>query len=196
LTNECGTATKAIYVRIDELPIADFNVSYLDTSRDCMSIILKNLSTNGITYLWSFGDGKSSTIENPLHIYEQEGSFLVTLRAINSCGFSSKTLAIKKRDKKCSALGINGSDLSSSDVYIYPNPARDNTQILGVGLPNGKYKLAIRNLLGQSVYEDEIRVIGNEVDVKLEIAKYASGEYLIELSNDTESIVRKLQVIK
>lgn len=81
-------------------------------------------------------------------------------------------------------------------MYIYPNPARDNTQILGVGLPNGKYKLAIRNLLGQSVYEDEIRVIGNEVDVKLEIAKYASGEYLIELSNDRESIVRKLQVIK
>jgi hypothetical protein len=196
LTNECGTATKAVYVRIDELPIANFTVDYLDTTRDCMSIILKNLSTNGITYLWSFGDGKTSTIENPLHIYEQEGSFLVTLKAYNACGFSSKTVAIKKRDKKCTALGINGVDLSSSDVYIFPNPARDNTQILGVGLPNGKYKLAIRNLLGQSVYEDEIRIIGNEVDVKLEIAKYASGEYLIELSNDTESIVRKLQVIK
>jgi hypothetical protein len=196
LTNECGTATKAAYVRIDDLPVANFSVSYLDSTKDCMSIILTNQSVNGITYQWSFGDGKTSTIENPLHIYEQEGSFLVTLKTFNSCGFSSKTVAIKKRDKKCSTLGINGQDFKSTDIYIYPNPAKDQTQLMGVGLPNGKYRLSIKNLLGQTVFENEIKVIGNEVNEKLEISRFANGEYLIELSNDSESIVRKLQVIK
>jgi hypothetical protein len=196
LTNECGSASKAAYVRVDELPVADFLVDYLDTSNDCMSIILKNQSINGITYQWSFGDGKTSTIENPLHVYDIEGSFLVTLKTYNACGFSSKTVAIKRRGKNCATLGIAGLDLKESDVYIFPNPARDNTQILGIGLPNGNYKLSIKNILGQSVFDDEIKVIGNEVNVKLETAKFANGEYLIELSNDTESIVRKLQVIK
>ena len=196
LTNECGTASKAAYIRIDDLPIANFTVGYLDSINDCMSILLTNNSVNAITYQWSFGDGKTSTIENPLHLYDQEGSFLVTLKAYNSCGFSSKTVAIKKRDKKCSTVGINSADFKASDIYIYPNPAKDYTQLLGVGLPNGKYRLSIKNLLGQTVFENEIKVIGNEVNEKLEISKFANGEYLIELSNDSESIVRKLQVIR
>jgi hypothetical protein len=196
LTNECGTASKAAYVRIDDLPVANFNVGYLDSLNDCMSIVLDNKSQNGITYLWSFGDGNTSADERPLHVYTQEGSYLVTLKAYNACGFSSRTVAIKKRDVRCSTLGINGQNLSSTDIYIFPNPARDNTQILGVGLPNGKYKLSIKNLLGQTVFENEIKVIGNEVSEKIEISKFANGEYLIELSNDIESIVRKLQVVK
>lgn len=198
LTNECGSATKAAYVRIDDLPVADFRVEYIDSlgGDTCMSIVLKNDSRNAITYLWSFGDGKTSSIENPLHVYEQEGSFLVTLKAYNSCGFSSKTVAIKKRSYRCSTLGIAGQDFKASDIYIYPNPARDQTQILGVGLPNGSYRLSIRNILGQLVFNDDIKVIGNEVNVKLETAKFSNGEYLIELSNDYESIVRKLQVVK
>lgn len=197
LTNECGTATKAIYVRVDDLPVADFLVNYPDTLTDsCMSISLDNRSKNAVTYLWTFGDGSTSAQERPLHTYTQEGTFLVTLKAYNSCGFSSKTLPIKKRDRKCTTLGISGIDLSSSGVYIYPNPASDHAQLLGVGVPNGKYKLAIRNLLGQVVYENNVNVLGNEVDVKLDVVRYASGEYLVELSNDRESIVRKLQIVK
>jgi len=196
LTNECGTASKAVYVRVDDLPVADFSAGYLDTAGDCMSVVLTNRSANAINYLWSFGDGKTSTIENPLHVYDVEGSFLITLKAYNSCGFSSKTMAIKRRGKNCATLGIGGVELKNSDVYIFPNPARDNTQLLGVGLPNGSYRLSIKNILGQSILEDEVKVYGNEVNVKLEVAKYARGEYLIELSNDSESIVRKLQIIK
>lgn len=199
LTNECGTASKSVYVRIDDLPVSNFTVGYLDTipPRDtCMSIVLSNQSVNAITYQWSFGDGKTSSLENPLHVYEKEGSFLVTLKAYNACGFSSKTLPIKNRSFRCSTLGINGQDLKSTDIYVYPNPAKDQTQLMGIGLPNGKYRLSIKNLLGQTVFENEIKVIGNEVNEKLEISRFANGDYLIELSNDSESIVRKLQVIK
>ncbi|MGZ5245165.1 MAG: PKD domain-containing protein, partial [Bacteroidia bacterium] len=48
---------------------------------DSMYFINKS-NTNGQTgtaYLWRFGDGKTSTLENPAHFYSKEGSFNVTL---------------------------------------------------------------------------------------------------------------------
>ncbi|PKQ67136.1 hypothetical protein BZG01_08535 [Labilibaculum manganireducens] len=42
-----------------------------------------NNSTDGETYLWDFGDGSTSTEENPLHTYDTAGSFTVSLTATN-----------------------------------------------------------------------------------------------------------------
>lgn len=38
---------------------------------------------NANTYLWNFGDGQTSTLKNPTHIYTTEGSYTVSLKAYN-----------------------------------------------------------------------------------------------------------------
>lgn len=196
LTNECGTASKAATVRIDSTPIADFSVGYLDSLRDCMSIVLRNLSKNAISYQWSFGDTKTSTVENPLHTYTQEGDYLVTLKAFNSCGYASKTLPIKRRDLACSALSISNPTLGGSQVYVFPNPAKESTQLLGLGLPNGVYGLSIQSILGQTVYESEVRIVNGELEKTLDLSKFAAGDYLVNLIGENDSKMVKLQVIR
>jgi len=47
------------------------------------------------SWLWNFGDGTSSTEENPSHTYTQAKSFKVTLNATGPSGSSSKTATIK-----------------------------------------------------------------------------------------------------
>ncbi|WP_421920649.1 PKD domain-containing protein [Marinifilum sp.] len=42
-----------------------------------------NNSTDGETYQWDFGDGNTSTEENPNHTYEASGSFTVSLTTTN-----------------------------------------------------------------------------------------------------------------
>jgi gliding motility-associated-like protein len=42
-----------------------------------------NLSQNATSYQWDFGDGLTSTQENPVHFYTEIGNFTVTLTAIN-----------------------------------------------------------------------------------------------------------------
>jgi len=42
-------------------------------------VTFSNKSFNGITYLWDFGDGTTSTETNPVHTYTQEGYYTVTL---------------------------------------------------------------------------------------------------------------------
>ena len=44
----------------------------------------------GLTYSWNFGDGETSTQASPNHIYNQVGTFTVTLTVNNSDGEDTK----------------------------------------------------------------------------------------------------------
>lgn len=43
------------------------------------TVTFTNASTGGTTFAWDFGDGNTSTDENPTHIFESDGTFTVTL---------------------------------------------------------------------------------------------------------------------
>jgi len=64
------------------LPNADFSANIL-TGESPLVVIFTNLSTNAISYQWDFGDGNTSTDTNPTHTYTTNGTFTVTLVAIN-----------------------------------------------------------------------------------------------------------------
>jgi Zn-dependent metalloprotease len=55
-----------------------------------------NLSLSGLHYFWDFGDGTTSTDENPLHTYTSVGDFTVTLIAYG-CNGSSDTIVWPNR---------------------------------------------------------------------------------------------------
>ena len=48
-----------------------------------------NESSNAITYLWEFGDGSTSVLENPTYTYNNPGTYTVTLNAFSSSGTDS-----------------------------------------------------------------------------------------------------------
>ncbi|MFJ3390472.1 collagenase [Lysinibacillus sp. NPDC086135] len=47
-----------------------------------------------VSYLWDFGDGKTSEEANPTHVYDKEGTYNVTLTVKNDKGIESKDHAI------------------------------------------------------------------------------------------------------
>jgi PKD repeat protein len=65
------------------LPDASFSFS---ASGDGRTIQFTNESTDATTYLWAFGDGGTSTDENPLHTYPDYGTFNVSLKATGDGG--------------------------------------------------------------------------------------------------------------
>lgn len=51
---------------------------------------------NGATsYTWDFGDGTTSDETTATHMYTEEGTYMVTLTASNSCGSTSTTLEVE-----------------------------------------------------------------------------------------------------
>lgn len=58
------------------------------------TITFTNTSKYGSSYVWDFGDGNSSSIENPTHMYSNAGEFEIILTANGEEGSASKKKSI------------------------------------------------------------------------------------------------------
>lgn len=67
-------------------PVAAFSGTPLE-GVEPLEVVFTDASTNGPTsWLWDFGDGDTSTSQNPTHEYEDAGVYTVTLTATNVVG--------------------------------------------------------------------------------------------------------------
>lgn len=71
-------------------PVSEFNAS---TTSSCSGdITFFDLSSNTPTgWLWDFGDGNTSTLQNPTHTYAASGTYTVTLTTTNAFGNDIET---------------------------------------------------------------------------------------------------------
>jgi Zn-dependent metalloprotease len=58
------------------------------------NVQFNNATTNGLSYTWTFGDGGTSTSQNPIHTYTTAGSYTVKLVA-NGCSGNAKDSVVK-----------------------------------------------------------------------------------------------------
>jgi len=86
--NGSGTLTRAAFVQVSAPvpPVADFSASPL-AGEAPLAVAFTDLSAGSPTsWLWSFGDGGTSTSRNPSHTYSAPGLYDVTLVAANAAG--------------------------------------------------------------------------------------------------------------
>lgn len=79
-----------------EDPIASFQ--YEISEDNYLQVSFTNFSVNAETYVWTFGDGNTSTELDPTHTYAGVGNYTVELTATNSAGVTasfSETIEIK-----------------------------------------------------------------------------------------------------
>lgn len=102
----CHTQIAPVAIRFK--PRANFSAPPIVCAGD--SITLTNGSCHGTEYLWSFGDGTTSTDPNPDHVFDSSGVYDVTLEVTNQCGTDSFTLPVEVLDKPVAGSSANGSD--------------------------------------------------------------------------------------
>lgn len=64
-------------------PTADFTFTFVTDSIAPAEVQFNNQSVQADEFDWDFGDGNSSSMENPTHTYDQPGSYDVTLIVVN-----------------------------------------------------------------------------------------------------------------
>ena len=108
----CADTTYQL-VNVQPQPQANFEGGPFQSCGVPFTVTFINKSNNGISYLWNFGDGNTSTQYSPTHTYTTFGSFNVTLTVTSFAGCKStftQPAYVKIQGPKATILGLPVSD--------------------------------------------------------------------------------------
>ena len=182
-TNSLGNDTLCQNVNALLAPVADFSFF---TSSDLTLNFTDESVNDPIEWLWDFGDGSTSTDQNPFHVYAMPGTYEVCLTVTNAGGM----------DTTCKTILIETTSVSeptwAKQIQLLPNPVEDHLSVLFQELPDGNVELNIKSALGQT--------IGNAKSVsrltnRLETNQLSSGVYFLEIRKG-EELVKAIRFVK
>ncbi|MEL6987750.1 MAG: PKD domain-containing protein, partial [Bacteroidota bacterium] len=127
VTNALGSNVITLDDYISVLGTPEANFSY---SSNMLDVTFNNLSVNYTSIIWDFGDGNSSNEVSPVHSYLNDGTYTVTLRAINDCGEDELSMQVQVGSAPavdftanlrngCNPLEVVFMDQSSSNVLTW-----------------------------------------------------------------------------
>ncbi|MBO7481339.1 MAG: PKD domain-containing protein [Bacteroidales bacterium] len=184
VTNACGgedTKTSTITVTeplTGEAPVADFS-SAVTILQEGFSVQFIDLSTNIPTsWNWTFANGtpETSTEQNPVVTFAEEGDYLVTLVAENEYGRDSIARTI-------SIVGINDYNVDDM-VSIYPNPTSSILNIEADDLVS----VTILDMSGRIVYFADENCSAASID----LSGFAQSEYMIKVETRKGTSVKRI----
>lgn len=180
ITTACGTATDSVEVINEPLPVANFNI----TTTNQLTAVFADASINATSWTWNFGDGNSSTQQNPFHIYNQSGTYTVTLIACNDCGCDTISQVVTVL-----ANSVDENFLQNV-VSIYPNPNKGEFTISMNGVANAQ--IEITTIQGQVVYTEKISANGS-INKNIHLNN-ATGMYFVKIIANEQTMISKVIV--
>lgn len=158
-------------VNVTVLPIEQAGFSFTPTFPQPGQVVtFTNTSINGVSYLWTFGDGSPpSNLQNPTHSYNPAGNYTVTLIVTGPCGSDTMVQFITI------FTGVLD-QLDGGEVFMYPNPN------------NGEFNVALSNLEGKEVYINVFDLRGIEVARKVLQVNSPEFREAFDLTNVTKGI--------
>jgi plastocyanin len=140
-------------------------------------VAFTNSSLNATTFTWNFGDGETSSSNNPTHTYPAAGTYTVQLIA-EECGLSdtiNQTITIS------APSGVN--EISqTADLTIYPNPV---TSVLFVNQDfSSNLTYSIVSIAGQEWQKGNL----SNSEKQIHVSSLPEGIYFLKLFDGNKSI--------
>lgn len=167
LLNACSDDDSA------KAPTADF--TYV---ADGLAVTFTSTSTDATTFSWDFGDGETSTDENPTHTYDAYGTYTVSLY-VTGKGGADTSLPDDITLAKSSDVAIDGSFSDWDDVDALSTFAEDGNEsytsmtTLKMDYDASKIYFYVEGTTAMKGYFDVFINIDNDTTTG-----YASGTYL------------------
>lgn len=179
----CQSTSDSVKTTLIQAPQAKFSIS--GTLEVSSVISFTDQSTDASTWYWQFGDGGSSTAQNPTYAYTTMSDYTVTLTVTASDGCQNATSS--------SISVITGLVNNDETVSVYPNPVRHEPLIVEVnGKSGAMVKIDLINTLGQSVYEGEFQTGTETVQQEIPLQNLADGIYIAKINVGNTLITKKI----
>jgi len=157
------------------------------TTANALQISFNDLSSGATGWKWEFGDGGSSTEQNPVHTYSSEGTFLVNLYVRNNIQ-SWDTVS-----REITVLDNTGlEEPLSCNIKIYPIPSNGMVTIES-GLPFGVEKIRVYNASGKEI---PVSITKTGDQYVLDVTGWIPGYYIAKFIAEGEIVCRKIVVYK
>ena len=161
------------------------NAANFSSVQTGLSLQLTDLSTGASSWLWNFGDGNTSTTQNPSHTYATPGTYTVTLTVNGNTGCPKTTTY----SVFYTAVTQSADQL---EVSLLPNPAKTKSTLnFGQALTED---LQVQIIAVDGRVIRELLVRKGESTQTLDVEDLAPAMYLIRLNNTTTTQTLKLTV--
>jgi PKD repeat protein len=154
---------------IQIVPLAVANYTQVKSGN---TVVFTNTSFLGISYLWDFGDGTTSTEVSPTHIFQNDGLYIVKLTVFGQCNtvFKSKELSI-------TIVGVEELNKLPITIDIYLNPVNDMLYLSTSDFNLNNLGYEISNVMGQSLQKG--RFIGTNPQINT--SDFAPNHYFLKI---------------
>lgn len=188
-TDHClgiGTSTPTV-VTVHPNPHAGFS-----TSASGGTVQFTNASSGGTSYLWDFGDGQLSVLNNPSNTYASSGNYVVCLTATSANGCEDST---------CQTLsvfvGVESMEPLVSSLTVMPNPASDHA-VVSFALPQaGHFSIVLCDDLGRELVQvADARLAAGLHEFTVDLAQMNQGSYLIAIRRAEGVAYARVMVVR
>ena len=187
VSNPGGLNTTQQLLYLEDKPVAAFSA----VNNDTLTVDFTDLSTNNpTTWLWNFGDGTTSTIQNPSHTYSSGGNYQVTLTAGNACGTRDSTFTVY-----VSGIGIDEPGFAAG-INMQPNPSTGFVTLEALFTISRDLRVELRDVTGKLLLIQEWTAAAAGNDLRLNLEAFADGIYFIRLYDDRQSTTKRLVIRK
>jgi gliding motility-associated-like protein len=130
-----------------DIPNALFSNLTATTICEGKSVTLKpNITQTGNQFSWNFGDGETSTTYQPVHVFEEAGSYTITLSVTNASGCTNSNVVSNYVQAQAYPIAGFSSSIVDGETICYPaqitftdtsivSPFGSRTWNLGNGVP-------------------------------------------------------------
>ncbi|MBN8837905.1 MAG: PKD domain-containing protein [Sphingobacteriia bacterium] len=203
-SNGCAdtvTRNVTVYPNVSEIKFSSHLSNYTNTTITVNFENESEIENGSLSYTWDFGDGQTSSVKNPTHVYQSNSATrIVKLVTISNRGCAdtlSKLISLvdgqshERGDKNSSNsnTGNNNTPATDSRMDIYPNPAQNAVQLNIRNqqnvIPNGEmYTVRVVDFNGHiAIQKTQPAAMGVNTVFNINIQNLVPGNYFVEVLN-------------
>lgn len=167
-----------------DAPVANFSYNVYNDSVQFLNL---SESFEPASYVWDFGDGATSNLKDPYHIFAVSQDYLVSL-ITSYCANSDTMIELVTID----TITRSSDKIYIEDISFYPNPFRSNLVVVSNVFPLN-YQIDIKNIFGQTVFASDLN---NNRKKILEVDYLSCGIYFLTASINGKGSQKIYKIIK